>query len=120
MEKWRDFVWHLLLGVLVIFIGGWILGGILNLVAMVSPQMVSKMFCPAGSTAKYGPTFDQPGQNGSTLACQDQNGKSVPPLSDADSIVLQRQYFYRPSYIIMIILVVGWFIWRSRRTWANL
>lgn len=119
MEKWREFVWQLLIGVLVIFIGGWILGSIVNLVALASPQMVSIVFCPAGSTAAHGSVFDQPSQNGSTISCKDQNGVSVPPLSDDDSIVLQREYFYRPSTIIMIILVVGWFIWRGRRNWAN-
>jgi hypothetical protein len=115
MEKWRDFVWQLLIGLLVIFFGGWILGIMLNLVAMASPQMVSTIFCPAGSTAIQVSALDQPGQNGSTLSCHDQNGTSVPTLSDAESIRLQRKYFYTPSNIIMIILLGGWFIWRRKR-----
>ena len=118
MEKRREFVWQLLIGVLVIFFGGWILGSVLNLVAMASPQVVGLVFCPAGSTAAHGSAFDQSGQNG-TILCLDQNGKSVPALTDADSIVLQRKYFYRSSNIIMIILVGGWFIWRRRRNAAN-
>lgn len=115
MEKWWEFVWDLLIGVLVIFIGGWILGMILNLVALASPQMVSLMFCPAGSTSIHGSVFNQPVQNGSTITCQDQNGKYVPNLSDADSIIMQRKYIYRPSNYIMIILVVGWIILRRVR-----
>jgi hypothetical protein len=111
MEKWPEFVWHLFIGVLVIFFGGWLLGSFLNLVAMASPHMVSQMFCPAGSTATYGSAFNQPSNNG-TISCQDKAGASVPALSNADSIVLQRKYFYLPSNIIMIILVIGWFIWR--------
>ena len=120
MEKWREFIWQLLIGVLIIFFGGWILGSMLNLGAMVSPHMVSLVFCPAGSTASHGWTFGQSGNNGSTISCQDQNGASVPTLAEADSIVLQRKYFYRPSNIIMIILVCVWLIWQRRRKSANL
>jgi len=119
MEKWREYVWDLLIGVLVIFIGGWILGMILNLVALASPQMVSLLFCPAGSTSIHGSVFNQPIQNGSTITCQDQNGKYVPNLSNDDSIIMQRKYIYKPSNYIMIILVVGWFIgrfiWRRKK-----
>jgi len=111
MEKWWEFVWQLLIGVLIIFFGGWLLGFILNLVAMASPQMVSLVYCPAGSTATYISVFDMSSRNGSTITCRDQNGKSVPNLSDAESIVIQRQYFYRPSDYILIILVAGWLIW---------
>jgi len=112
VEKRQKFVWQLLIGLLIIFFGGWMLGGILNLVAMASPQMVSTMFCPAGSTATQGTAFDQSSQNGSTISCQDRNGASVPALTDAESITLQRKYFYTPSSIIIITLVVGWFIWQ--------
>jgi len=105
MEKRWGFVFDLLIGVLVIFIGGWILGSVLNFVALASPHMVSLMFCPEGSTAIHG----------SPISCRDQNGKSVPALSDADSIVKQRKYIFRPSTIILSILVVGWFIFRRIR-----
>jgi len=73
--------------------------------------MVSLVYCPAGSTATYISVFDMSIRNGSTITCRDQNGKTVPNLSDAESIVIQRQYFYRPSDYILIILVVGWLIW---------
>ena len=112
MEKWRDIVWDLLISVLVIFFGGWILGSVVNQVAMASPQMVSLVFCPAGSTAIYDSVFAQPNQNGSAMMCRDRNGASLPTIKDADSVVLQRKYFYRPANYLMIILVVGWVIWR--------
>ena len=115
MEKWQKFAWQLLIGLIIIFFGGWMLGSILNLVAMASPQMVSTIFCPAGSTATQGTAFGQSSQNGSTIACQDRNGASVPTLTDAESITLQRKYFYTPSSVIMIILVVGWFIWQRKK-----
>jgi hypothetical protein len=102
MDKWREIVWDLLIGVLVIFFGGWVLGSIVNQAAMVSPHMVSLVYCREGSTA----TTFQP------LTCRDENGVVQPPLADEDSIVLQRKYFYRPSTYALIILVIGWVIWR--------
>jgi len=107
---WQEFVWQLLIGLLIIFFGGWVLGGVLNLAAMASPQMVSTIFCPAGSTATWKSEPDQRNSNGSPISCRDRNGASVPTLTDAESIALQRKYFYMPSSIIMVILVIGWFI----------
>ena len=110
MKTWQDLVWQLLIGLSVIFFGGWMLGAVLNLGAMAIPQMVSAIFCPAGSTATRNSDLDQSGPNGLTISCHDRNGASVPTLTDAESIALQRKYFYRPSNIIMIILVIGWLI----------
>ena len=104
MKNWQDVIWKLLFGIVIIFFGGWILGGVLNLVAMASPRMVSLIFCPAGTTA----TADsRPGQ----IVCQGQNGGSLPALTDAESVALQRKYFYTPSAIVISILVIGWLFW---------
>src|SRR5258706_4652098 len=101
MKNWQEFVWQLLIGLLVIFCGRWILGGLVNMIAMASPQMVSTIFCPTGSTA----TRDyQPSQNGLPISCHDGNGASVQTLTDDESVALQRKYFYTPSIIIMIVL----------------
>lgn len=119
---WQEFVWQLLIGLLVIFVGGWILGGVLNLAAMASPQVVSAIFCPVGSTATWKSGVDSNTPNGSGISCLDRNGAAVPTLTDAESVALQRKYFYRPSDIILIILVIGWFIRssiRQARTQAN-
>ncbi len=110
MENWREFVWQLIIGVLVVFFGGWALGGVLNLAATANPQMVSAIFCPAGSSALW--TSDQANP---TISCLDQSGASVPALTEAESVALQRIYFYRPSYFVMAILVIGWFIWSYSR-----
>jgi hypothetical protein len=107
---WQDLVWQLLIGLLVIFFGGRVVGGVVNLAAMASPQMVSTIFCPSGSTATWNSEPNQGISNGSSISCRDQNGASVPTLTDAESITLERKYFYRPSYILMVILVIGWFI----------
>ena len=119
MEKWTGFVWQFFFGVLVIFFGGWMLGSLLNIVALANPQMVSMMFCPKGSTAVRNPAFGQSFHDDSAISCLTQAGASVPNLSDADGQVLQHEYFYKPGYITMIILVVGWFIWRSRKKQAD-
>ena len=104
MKNWQDLVWKLLFSILIVFFGGWLLGGLLNLAAMASPSMVSVVFCPAGSTA----TADsRPGQ----ILCHDQTGASVPALTDAESVVLQRKYFYTPSVIVILILAIGWLLW---------
>ena len=114
MKNWQDLVWQLFTAVLVIFFGGWVLGSILNFAALANPQMVSSIFCPAGSTVVKASDTHDAGPNGSAISCHDpKNGASVESLTEDESIVLQRKYFYRPSFLIMIILVVGWFIWSS-------
>ena len=113
MKNWQNLVWRVFIAVLVIFFGGWVLGSILNFAALANPQEVSSIFCPAGSTAVKASANDA-SSNGSAISCHDpKNGTSVPSLTEDESIVLQRKYFYRPSYLTMIILVVGWFIWSS-------
>lgn len=116
MKDWQDIVWKLLFGIVIIFFGGWILGGVFNLVAMASPRMASVVFCPAGSTAT---SDSRPGQ----IICHDAKGESVPALSEAASVAIQRKYFYTPGVIAMLILTLGWFLWptiqRMRRKQAN-
>ncbi len=112
MRNFQDLVWQMLFAVSIVFFGGWVLGSVLNLLATASPQMVSVMFCPTGSTAAWTTNEDQ----SRTISCTDKGGNSVPALSEDESIVLQRRYFYRPSYLVMIVLVIGWFIWSHRRS----
>lgn len=107
MKNWQDIVWKLLFGIIITFFGGWILGGMLNLAAMASPRMASVVFCPAGSMA----TASRPGQ----ILCHDANGVAVPTLSEAESIAIQRKYFYTPSAIAILILVIVWLVWPSLR-----
>jgi hypothetical protein len=113
---WQDFVWRLLGSLLIIFFGGWIVGSVLNFAGMANPQIAGKVSCPEGSTATW---QSNPDQRGSTISCHDQNGHLVPALSDAESVVLQRKYFYRPSFISMVFLATGWFIWSSIRQVRN-
>ena len=102
---------RLVMALVVVIGGGWMLGGVLNTAALVSPQLVSKIECPPGSTAKEGmsqQSFDQPGQKTLTFECQDQAGKLVPPLSDAQTKALEYRYFFPAGVVLMMLGVVGW------------
>ena len=116
---WQDYVWRFLGCALIIFFGGWLLGSALNFAGMASPQVVSKLFCPEGSTATWVLSPGQGDQNSQTISCQDQNGHIVLTLPVEQTIALQRKYFYRPSFIIMAVLATAWFIWSSIREFRN-
>src|SRR5690349_5695485 len=110
MKNWQDLVWQLLFGLIIIYLGGWILGSFVNFAAMVSPGIESKVLCPQGSFITARSTAV------ATLTCYDANDAPVPPLSEAESVALQRKYFYLPSNIFMLLLVIGWLVWhRTRR-----
>jgi len=108
MKDWQDLIWQTLLGLLIIFIGGGILGGALNLIVAAIPETAGLIFCPEGRTAIVNPDANQ--RDRFPILCQDQNGVSLPPLPDSQITALQRKYFYTPSYIIVSVLVVGWFL----------
>jgi len=108
MKNRKGLVWRLFAIVLIIFLGGWFLGCLMNTLLILSPRWFSPLFCPPESTATIGFAPDQPNQNELTLMCQDRNGQIVLAFSDIESQALQRKYFYRSSSIIMIILVAGW------------
>lgn len=113
MKDWQDVVWQLLFGMIIVFLGGWIVGSLVNFTAMLSPGIESKVLCPQGSYITQGSTTT------TTLTCYDANNAPVPPLSTAESVALQRKYFYLPSNILMIILVIGWIIWQRRKNQAK-
>jgi hypothetical protein len=118
MNNLQKVVLCLLIALVLIFGGGWVVDGILNLAALASPQLVSKMECPAGATAKQElvqQSFAQPGQKTLTFRCLDQTGNRVPPLSDAQTKALEFSYFYPRGIISAIILMAAWFIWSAIR-----
>jgi len=111
MKDWHyDLFWKVFIGIVVIFFGGAILGGTLNLIAATNPKTASLLFCPKGSTVIVNPDPDQRDPNRFPLLCQDQNGVSLHSLPDSQSLALQRKYFYTPSYILVSVLVIGWLI----------
>lgn len=103
---------RLVLGLIVVLVGGWIVGGAINLGALLSPQMVSRIDCPSGSTAKtewIQQSFDQPGQKTLTISCLNAAGNSVQPLTDAQSRAIGYRYFFPIGVGVMLVIVVGWF-----------
>ncbi len=95
---------------MVIFIGGGLLAGFLTLVFTANPHTVSQIFCPAGSTAAVNPDYNEGSPDSSAILCHDSTGALAPPLTEAQSMALQRKYFFIPSYLVMAILVIGWFL----------
>ena len=106
MKLWESLVWKLLFALLIIFIGGGILAFVLSSAVALSPGIANLIYCPHGSIAAANSEFDEQ----LPILCHDQNGVSVPPLTNAQSMDLQRKYFHIPSYIIMSILAIGWLI----------
>ncbi len=104
---------RIVLAIILVFGGGWFMGGILNTAAILSPQLVSAVKCPAGSTAKQEyvqMSFDQPGQKTLTFHCLDSSGNDVSLLSDAESNAMQYRIFYPAGVVFMAVLVAAWFI----------
>ena len=103
-----------------VVLGGWVLGGALNLLAILSPQMVSKIDCPAGSVARMHwaqRSVDQPGQQTLGIACLDPSGNPVSSLTDAQSRALEYRYFFPTGVVVMVLIVLGWqVLWSVRRT----
>ncbi len=113
MNNVSKFALRLVLGLVVVLFGGWIVGGTINLAALLSPQMVSRIDCPAGSTAKtewIQQSFDQPGQKTLIVSCLDSSGNSVQPLTDAQSRAIGYRYFFPIGAAVMFVIVVGWFV----------
>jgi len=109
----NKFFARLVIAIVLIFGGGWFLGGTLNLAALLVPSLVSKVECPAGASAKQEykqMSFDQPGQKTLTLSCVDASGNPVPTLSDAQIQSNEYKIFYPAGVIVMALIVAAWFI----------
>ena len=118
MGSLQKLAWKAVIVVVLIFGGGWFIGGVLNLTALLSPQLVSKMECPAGSTVRENfvqQSFDQPGQKTLTFSCVDQGGNPVSPLTNAETQAAEFRTFYPAGVIVMALLVAAWFIRSARR-----
>ena len=114
----NKFVVRLVIAIVLIFGGGWFVGGVLNLAALLSPSLVSKVECPAGASVQENfqqQTFDQPGQKTLTLQCMDASGAPIPTLSDAQIQSNEYKYFYPAGVIVMALLVAAWYIRSAMR-----
>lgn len=109
----NSLMWRVIITLVLIFGGGWFLGGALNAAALVSPQLVSKIECPAGTTVKMEmvqQSFDEPGQKTLTFQCVDQSGNRVPTRPEAEISAAEYRIFYTAGVVVMAILVAAWYI----------
>src|SRR5262249_21813667 len=106
-------IWKLLATALAVFIGGWLMTGLLTIAALDQPQWFSPVFCPVGTRAATGLVSGLPGEVRPSLICVDQAGSIVMTLTDAERQALERQYFYAPSNILLAILGVAHLVFSS-------
>jgi hypothetical protein len=115
---------RLLYSLILIFFGGWILGGLLNTAAFLSPQFLTQIQCLPGSTIKkewVQQSFDQPGQKTLTLQCVNQSGTPVHMRPDAEVRALEYTYFYPAGVILMAVILSTWTIvsYRRKMRWSE-
>jgi hypothetical protein len=118
VNKSQKFVWRLVGALIVIFFGGWICGGTLNMAAALSPQMVSNIDCPAGATGRVEwkqLSFNEYGDKTMTVTCLDSGGNTVAPLTDAQSKIIENRIFYPAGVAVMAVLAVGSLLFWSAR-----
>ena len=118
MNTSRSFVVRFVGALVVVLFGGWVCGGTINLLAALSPQMVSKIDCPAGSAGRVEwkqLSFNQYGEKTMVVTCLDSTGNAVTPLTDAQSRAIEYTIFYPAGVVVMALIVSGLLIfWRSR------
>jgi hypothetical protein len=111
LNKQKNLALRIVIALIVVFGGGWILGGILNMAAILSPILVGKMQCPPGSGVRENmspQSFDQPGQKTLTFECVDQARNPVPALADAQTKALEYRYFFPAGVALMALAVIAW------------
>ena len=109
----NKFIVRLVIALVIVFGGGWFMGGVLNTAALLSPALVSQMKCSAGATAKQDyvqQSFDQPGQKTLTFSCVNADGSSVPLLTDAQTQANENRVFYPAGVIVMALIVAAWYV----------
>ncbi len=109
----QKFIRRSVLILILVFGGGWFVGGVLDLGSLLVPPLLSVIKCPAGATAIQDyvqMSYDQPGQKSLVIHCQGKDGHLVDLLSDYESNALQYQIFYPAGVIVVAVLVALWFI----------
>ncbi len=113
----QKFIRRSVLILILVFGGGWFIGGVLDLGSLLVPPLLSVIKCPAGATAIQDyvqMSYDQPGQKSLVIHCQGKDGHLVDLLSDYESNALQYQIFY-PAGVVTVLLLIGVWLLISRR-----
>jgi len=110
MNTWQDWLWRLLLGLVIILFAGQFLSTAVTFLSLGSPTIANLTFCPVGSVAKINPDPLNQREGGFGITCYDRSGSALVVFPNASAWTLERGYFFRPSYIIVTILVSGWYL----------
>lgn len=107
---WRRLIGRLVLYLIILAVGTYVIGFILNVVAIWIPPAASYVFCPEGTTIVYSWTqtsYDEPGQKSLGGTCVDAQGKNHPKLPD--EVVTPREYqLFMPLGFAIMIFILGW------------
>ncbi len=115
MKNWQDWIWRSLFGLLVIFFAGEILSVALTFIALASPPLANLVFCPPGQVAKISPDPFNSKTEEFGITCYDRAGSALVAFPSTDLWFLERDYFRAPSYILVGVLLVGWYLNRSMK-----
>ncbi len=113
----KKFIQQAVLILILVFGGGWFVGGVLDLGSLLVPPLLNVIKCPAGATAIQSyvqMSYDQPGQTSLVIHCQGQDGHLVDLLPDPVSNAIQYQIFY-PAGVVTVLLLIGVWLVISRR-----
>ena len=116
MQNW---VWKLLLALVIVFFAGPILSTALTLLALASPPVANLAFCPPGSTANIHPDPFASTTQVFAIVCHAPSGPAKVGFSETDIWTLERGYFHAASYIVVALLVVAWYLWSWIHKWLE-
>ena len=116
MQNW---VWKLLLALVIIFFAAPLLSTALTLLALASPPLADLAFCPPGSTADIHPSPFETTTQTFAIVCSAPSGPANVLFSQTDIWTLERGYFHAASTIAAALLVVAWYLWSWIHKWLQ-
>ena len=98
---------------IVLLVGTFVIGFILNVVAIYIPPAATYIYCPPGTrmqTSWVQTSYDHPGETSLSGECVSPDGKSHPKLPD--SVVTPREYlvFMPMGFVIMLLIFAVRFV----------
>ena len=113
MNNLGDLVVKAVIYLVVLLVGTFVIGFILNLVAIYIPPAATYIYCPPGTsmqTSWVQTSYDHPGEKSLSGECVSPDGKNYPKLPD--SIVTPREYliFMPMGFAIMLLIFAVRFV----------
>ncbi len=110
MKTLQDWLWKLLLGVVIIFFARQVLSTAVTFLALASPPVANLAFCPLDRVGRINPDPFKSSAQGFGIICYDQSGSAMVIFSYTDIWTLERDYFHTASYTVVTLLVVAWYL----------